>query len=236
MRRYLGSPMVVIILLLLVSSVLSGRFSSPVDWLMSIVKMLPGIIIGLSFHEYGHALVAVKCGDPTPKNQGRLTINPLAHVDPIGLACLAFVGFGWGVPVQINPRNFRNPRRDEFLVSIAGVVMNFILAIIFAGVLRLLYISPDFALSSLGSTISEVVIYVIQINLVLLVFNLIPIPPLDGFGIITQLFNLRNTRFYYTVYNNGFFILVILMLFNVTGMILSPLVNALYSFVLGIFF
>ncbi len=236
MRRFVSSPMLFIIVILLVSSAMSGRFDNLGDWFMHLVLMLPGIIIGLSFHEYGHALVAVKCGDPTPKNQGRLTINPLAHVDPIGLACLAFVGFGWGVPVQINPRNFKHPRRDELLVSLAGVVMNFILAIVFTGILRLCYMSDTMVSSSFGSIACEVIIYVVQINLVLLVFNLIPIPPLDGFGIITQLFNLRNTRFYYTVYNNGFFILVILILFGLTDRILGPIINILYSFVLGIFF
>lgn len=236
MRRMIGTPMFVIILLLMVSSAMSGRFNSIGDWLMNMVLMFPGIVIGLSFHEFGHAYAAVKCGDPTPRNQGRLTINPIAHVDPIGLACLFFVGFGWGVPVQINPRNFRHPRRDELLVSLAGVIMNFILAVIFTGILRLLYMSPGFLSSSIGGIIWEVMLYVIQINLVLLVFNLLPVPPLDGFGIITQLFNLRNTRFYYTVYNNGFFILVILILFGVTDRVLGPIISFLYSFITGIFF
>ena len=91
--------------------------------------MLPGIIIGLAFHEFAHAAVAFKLGDPTPKMQGRVTINPLAHIDPVGLAALLFAGFGWGVPVQINPSNFKKRRRDELLVSLAGVTMNLVIAI-----------------------------------------------------------------------------------------------------------
>ncbi len=201
------------------------------------VMMLPGIIVGLSFHEYAHALVAVKCGDPTPKNMGRLTVNPMAHVDPIGLVCLMFAGFGWGVPVQVNPRNFKHPRRDELLVASAGVIMNFIIAVVFAGLISLIVsFVPQLAVGKLGSVIMNIFTYAIQINLVLLVFNLIPIPPLDGFNIVTELFSLRNTKFYYIVYQYGFIILLGLIFFNVVDLVLSPLVRILYTFIMGIFF
>jgi Zn-dependent protease len=237
MRRYLASPLPIIIVLLLVTSIMNGRYGSLGDWFFNTLCMLPGVIIALSFHEYGHALVAVKCGDPTPKNQGRLTINPKAHVDPIGLACLALVGFGWGVPVQINPRNFRHPRRDELLVSLAGVAMNFLLAVVFMGIVKLAFtFGSSFMLTSIGDTVRLILLYTVQINIVLLVFNLIPVPPLDGFGILTQIFNLRNTRYYWFVYNNGFWILLALIVFNVTDVILSPLVAIIYNFILGIFF
>ena len=93
---------------------------------------LPGIILGLSFHEFAHAWMSNKLGDPTPKRQGRLTINPLAHIDWIGFLCLLLVGFGWGKPVEIDPRYYKHRRRDEFLVAIAGVTMNLILAIVFS--------------------------------------------------------------------------------------------------------
>ena len=94
--------------------------------------MLPGIIIGLSFHEFAHAWMSDKLGDPTPRRQGRVTINPMAHIDPIGFLALLLVGFGWGKPVQIDPGYYKHRRRDEFLVGIAGVTMNLLLAIAFS--------------------------------------------------------------------------------------------------------
>lgn len=218
-------------------TITGGRYSGPVDWLMSTLTVLPGIIIGLSFHEFAHAWVANRCGDPTPKYQNRITINPAAHIDPLGFIALIFIGFGWGKPVMINPNNFRKPRRDELLVSLAGVTLNLILAFLFMGAIRLLYeFALGFMLSDLGMILQDILISVVFINIVLMVFNLLPIPPLDGFNVITQIFNLRNTEFYYRVYDKGFLILMILIVFNVTGKILTPAVGHIYTFMAGIFF
>jgi len=207
------------------------------DWLMSTLTLLPGIIIGLSFHEFAHAFVAYRCGDPTPKLQNRVTINPAAHIDPIGFIALLFIGFGWGKPVMINPNNFRKPRRDELLVALAGVTLNLILAFLFMVLLWLLYkYAIGFMLSDLGMILQDILISIIFINIVLMVFNLLPIPPLDGFNVITQIFNLRNTEFYYRVYDKGFVILMVLILFNITGRILTPAVSWVYSTLMGILF
>lgn len=214
-----------------------GRYSSPLEWFMRTIILLPGIIIGLSFHEFAHALVAYRCGDPTPKYQNRITINPAAHIDPIGFIALIFIGFGWGKPVMINPRNFKKPRRDELFVSLAGVTFNLLLAIIFMAIIRLLYqFALNFMLSDLGGILNDILISAAFINIVLLVFNLLPIPPLDGFNVITQVFNLRNTEFYYRIYDKGFIILMILILFNVTGKILSPTVDWIFKGLASIFF
>ena len=129
MRRNFNITFLILIVVLLSNAFRRGAFSDPMNWLMGELMMLPGIIIGLAFHEFAHAAVAFKLGDPTPKMQGRVTINPLAHIDPVGLAALLFAGFGWGVPVQINPSNFKKRRRDELLVSLAGVTMNLVIAI-----------------------------------------------------------------------------------------------------------
>lgn len=193
--------------------------------------MLPGIIIGLAFHEFAHAAVAFKLGDPTPKMQGRVTINPLAHIDPVGLAALLFAGFGWGVPVQINPSNFKKRRRDELLVSLAGVTMNLVIAIVFAIVAKILYMTmgPSFLSGSVGSILWMMIMYVIQINLVLMIFNLIPCPPLDGFSIISEIFNIKHTEIYWTLYRYGDWILIALIIFGITGRIISPCVNFLFG-------
>ena len=160
---------------------------------------LPGIIIGITFHEAAHGYVSHWLGDPTPKNQGRLSLNPLSHIDPMGFIALLLVGFGWGKPVMIDPRYYKNPKRDELLVSLAGVTTNLIIAIIFA-VIQILLIEAGIAYS-LGSTwnmLNLMIQYVVFVNLVLMCFNLLPIPPLDGFSVITQLFDLRRYAVSYT--------------------------------------
>lgn len=237
MVRFLNPMTLIFIALMAFSALTSGRFENPQTWLMNTLLMLPAILIGLSFHEFGHAFVANKLGDPTPKNQGRVTINPFAHIDPIGIICLIFLGFGWGLPVQINPRYFKNARRDEFLVAISGVTLNFILAIVFAGLVKMMEVfAMGFALSSMGDVVIEVLLNVVKINLVLMVFNLLPVPPLDGFNIITQVFNLKQTELYYKIYDKGLIILLILIIFNITDIVIYPALNFFYNFVIGIFF
>ena len=237
MRRFLSNPMILVLIMLMAfNAVTSGRYANPMDWIMRTLIILPGIILGLSFHEFAHAWVANRCGDPTPKYHNRITINPAAHIDPLGFLALIFIGFGWGRPVVINPNNFRKPRRDELLVSLAGVTMNLILAFLFMGAIRLLYeFALGFMLSDLGMILQDILIWVVHINIVLMVFNLLPIPPLDGFNVLTQIFNLRNTEFYYRVYDKGFLILMILIVFNVTGRILTPAVSNIYTLLAGIF-
>ena len=231
MRRNFDITFVILLVILALSAFRHGDFADPMDWLMSKLRMLPGIIIGLAFHEFAHAKVAYKLGDPTPKMQGRVTINPLAHIDPVGLAALLFVGFGWGVPVQINPSNFRHRRRDELMVALAGVTMNLIIAIVFAIIAKVLYMTAGavFLSSGVGSILWFMIMYVIQINLVLMIFNLIPCPPLDGFSIISEIFNIKHTEFYWTLYRYGNWILIALIIFGITGMIISPCVQFFMS-------
>ena len=201
------------------------------DLILTKILMLPGIIIGLSFHEFAHAWVSDKLGDPTPRRQGRVTINPLAHIDWIGFLALLLVGFGWGKPVQIDPGYYKNRRRDEFLVSIAGVTMNLILAVIFSIPARAMVKAFSGAMASdLVYNIYLMIFYIISINIVLMIFNLIPCPPLDGWGIITQIFRLDRYSWWYKVYQYGTWILLALIIFNVTDRIITPLV----SMILGV--
>ncbi len=227
LRRNFDITFLILIVILAFSSFRGGAFSDPMSWIMNELMMLPGIIIGLAFHEFAHAKVAYKLGDITPKMQGRVTVNPLSHIDPIGLAALIFAGFGWGVPVQINPANFKNRRRDELLVSVAGVAMNLLIAVVFAIIAKILYMTagPVFLSGNFGSVLWMMVIYVIQINLVLMIFNLIPCPPLDGFSIISEIFNIKHTELYWTVYRYGDWILIALIIFGITGRIISPCVS-----------
>lgn len=230
-RNNIDISFIVIILILASMSIREGAFSNPMDWLMDKVLIVPGIIIGLTFHEFAHAFVAHKCGDQTPLLQGRVTLNPMAHIDWMGLAALFFVGFGWGQPVQIDPYQFRHRRRDEFLVSIAGVAMNLLLAFVFAFVAKGVLAIAGWGTLSTGFSngIWMMLLYIIQINLVLMIFNLIPVPPLDGFNIIAQIFNFGQKEIYWQIYRYGNWILVALIVFGVTGMILSPCVSFLFN-------
>ena len=157
-----------------------GKFDSIWIYFVRTLKYLPGIIIGLTVHEYCHALVAHWCGDNTSKEQGRVTLNPLKHIDPYGFIMLLIAGFGWAKPVQFNEENLRNPKTDVIKIAIAGPLSNAFVAMILSVILALT--APVFS-SSYNKTISiiyEISFYAIYINWGLFVFNLIPLPPLDG--------------------------------------------------------
>ena len=217
-------------------SLREGAFTDPKTWLMDKIIIIPAIFIGLTFHEFAHAFVAYRLGDQTPKIQGRVTLNPMAHIDLVGLLCLFFVGFGWGQPVQIDPYSFKNRRRDEFLVSIAGVAMNFLIAVVFAFVIKGILIATggQWTYTGFGESIWMMLFYVIYINLVLMIFNLIPVPPLDGFNILAQIVNFGQTDLYWKLYRYGNWILIIIIVFGITGMIISPCVRIIYNFIAAI--
>ena len=228
-RNNIDITFIVIIVILAMSSLRSG-ISDPAQWLVDKMLLLPRIIIGLSFHEFGHAAVAYKLGDNTPKMQGRVTLNPLAHIDWMGLAALFFCGFGWGQPVQINPYNFKHRRRDELFVALAGVIMNALLALLFTFIAKIVLTAAGsdwITYNTLGMGIWQIIVYAIQINLVLMIFNLIPCPPLDGFNIIANIFGFAGTQTYWNIYRYGNWILVIIIVFGVTGMIISPCVQTI---------
>ena len=193
---------------------LNGGFSA--QWFLNLLYSLPAILIALSFHEFAHAWMANKMGDPTAKNLGRLTLDPVKHLDLIGTICIVLFSFGWAKPVPINPRNFRKPKRDEILVSLAGVFMNLIVAFAATGIYIALLVS--------GST-NEVLLNIIRpiyiINLYIAIFNLIPIPPLDGFHIISALFIRKAGQVVNMLYRYGFIILLVLLVSGVVSLLLG---------------
>ena len=161
------------------------------DWrntIISLLLSLPVIIIALSFHEAAHGYIAYKCGDPTARNLGRLTLNPIKHIDGLGLICMLLIGYGWAKPVPINSRNFNNPKKGMAITALAGPVMNLILGIIgtiFSAFFYVFYSKFYFA----GS--DQLIINILYFaylffqlfglyNLLLMAFNLIPVPPFDG--------------------------------------------------------
>ena len=203
--------------------------------LMHIIAGLPGLLIAMVIHEYAHAQVAVWLGDFTPRLMGRLTLNPKAHVDPIGMLMLFLVHFGWAKPVMINPRNFKNPKRDDILVSLAGPAANFITA--FLALLALLLYSRMGGDTTAG--VYLVFQMIIEYNIGFGIFNLIPLPPLDGSHVLMQLLPRDMAYKLAGLERYSFLILIVLLMTPVLSMILIPcraLIWHIFSLLLSPFF
>lgn len=149
----------------------------------------PGILFGFTIHEFSHAYTAYRLGDDTAAHQGRLTLNPLAHLDPLGTILVFLAGFGWARPVPVNPGNFKNPRQGDILTTAAGPLSNLVMATVFALIYRLL--PPGDGVDSILGIFSQVLFLAVQFNLLLCFFNLIPIFPLDGARIVRALLPLN---------------------------------------------
>jgi Zn-dependent protease len=152
------------------------------DW-RNILFSLPGILLGLTVHEFCHALCAWKLGDNTARDQGRLTLNPLRHIDLIGFLFIIFAGFGWAKPVQFAPENLRNFRRDKAMIAAAGPISNMALGIILILIVKAMFPFLD-GFNSFTINLFYVLFYAASINFGLFIFNLLPIPPLDGSHIV----------------------------------------------------
>ncbi len=196
-------------------------------FLMNMIAYLPGIIIAMVVHEYAHARVAVALGDFTPRMAGRLTLNPAAHLDPIGLLMLLIAHFGWAKPVQINPYNFSNPRRDDILVSLAGPASNLITAFLTLLAIILL-VKFDFPMSD---GMQLVLNFIMIININFAIFNMLPIPPLDGSHILKQLLPYDLAVRYAELERYSFLFLIIILMTPILSYVFVPL----QRFILGIF-
>lgn len=217
-----------------VRPLMTGGISYLVSSFVDTLYMLPAIIIAISFHEFAHAKVADYWGDDTPARDGRLSVDPRAHVDLMGIICLVFIHFGWGKPVRINPQRFRDRRKGLITVSLAGVVMNLILAFVFGGLLKmLLTFAPAFTMSKIGGILASMILEVVYVNISLMLFNLLPVPPLDGFNFISELFKLYYTKFYAFVRNNSMWILMAMIFFNIPSLLLSRPLAAIANFILS---
>lgn len=197
--------------------------------------LLPGLLIAISAHEFAHAYAAYRLGDNSQRFQGRLTLNPIKHIDPIGFLLLMVIGFGWAKPVMIDSRKFKNPRKDDTIVSLAGPLANFILALVFTILTGITYvIMYKTGTSQTLYLVLEIFKLAIQINLVLMVFNLIPIPPLDGHHLLGNIFGAKVWNFYYRFADIWRFVLIALIVLGGTSFIISPIVGGIYSFLIKI--
>jgi len=192
-------------------------FQNPIVFILLSISL----IISISIHEFAHAFIASKLGDPTAKLLGRVTLNPLAHLDPLGTFLLLFAGFGWGKPVPFNPIYLKNPKRDVAIISFAGPASNFLLAILVSIVIHL---TPQ---TDLGLfTLIHYLLYMIAFyNLVLGFFNLIPIHPLDGFKVVNGFLPHELSIQWMQMAPYGIWILLVLIMTDTTSKIVTPLIT-----------
>lgn len=210
---------------------------------LAFIYWLVALIVAITIHEFSHALVADRLGDPTPRLQGRLTLNPLAHLDPLGTLMLVIARFGWGKPVVFDPFNLRHPRRDAALISLAGPASNLILATVGAIVLRILFsyrlpiVSSLSALAVMDYFIIGILQPIIVLNVVLAIFNLVPIHPLDGFKIVGGILPDEYARQWAELEPYGLIFLLFLILPIFGGaspisQLISPVINLILSLLL----
>lgn len=199
-------------------------------FLTNLIAGLPGIVIAMVVHEYAHARVAYALGDYTPRLQGRLTLNPAAHVDPIGLVMLFIVHFGWAKPVEINPMNFSNPRRDDILVSLAGPASNLITAFI-ALIILVLMAKMDFPFSE-GVLVVFNLIIIYNINFA--IFNMLPIPPLDGSHILRDILPYELAQRFAMLERYSFIFLLIIIATPILQYVFVPLQRLIFGIFKGI--
>ena len=187
---------------------------------------LPGLLVAIIFHELAHGYTAYRLGDPTAKDAGRLTLNPIKHIDPVGFLFMLIFRFGWAKAVPINPGYFKNRKRDTILVSLAGVTTNFILAFIIGAILVNVPLK------------NEIVTQMLQMglwyNIMLGVFNILPFPPLDGSKVVASLLPVKWEAFFYKNERYFYFILLFLIATRMIQKIIGPLIIFVFNFIIRI--
>ena len=243
---YIDRRLIFLIIALMLFSSFMSLFSQE-GALLTFVLTIPGILIAITFHEFAHAFAADKLGDDTPRRQGRLNLNPFKHLDPFGTIMLVFAGFGWGKPVEINPRNFNRDislSKAEAIVAAAGPIMNFIIAIVFEVILCLVvkfvpgfYVVGEsiYAADQVWGIVATIISSVISINIGLGIFNLIPLPPLDGSKILSG-FLPYNARNWMDSHSQIFeIIFVALWIVGILSLIVSPIISVVNNGLTNLF-
>jgi Zn-dependent protease len=200
--------------------------------LAELLKILPAILIGLTIHELAHAFIALKLGDDTPKQLGRLTINPLKHIDLIGFILLLVAGFGWAKPVVINKDKLKKPVRDDILIAVSGPLANLLLAFMLVVLLKLVLSFIPFRSPATFELVVSIFLAFISINVSLGIFNLIPIPPLDGSHVILSLLLKRSATSAAIYFRYGSFALLgLIILERITRIEILPIGTVVNSVV-----
>ena len=225
----------IIIGILLLAAVM--QFAANPGMLISLLISAPAVLIAITFHEFAHAFVADRLGDDTARREGRLNLNPFSHLDPIGTLMLLVAGFGWGKPVHVDPRNYTRKmsmEKCEAIVSAAGPIMNILLAFIFALVYCAVYKfgSMQFLSSNVGTVIMLILGAIVTTNIGLGVFNLIPLPPLDGSKIIMPFLPYNAKSWFINNEQIFYIIFVVIWITGLAGIIISPAISAISNGIL----
>ena len=210
------------------------------DGFLETLYFIPALLISLSIHEFGHSLVAYKLGDRSQKALGRLTLSPFAHVDPLGFIFILLFKFGWGKPVMIDDRNFKNRAKGNMFVALAGPMFNVLLAIVLTIVLKVLMefgIDSNTITSSVGKILYSMLVLAIQFNMVFAVFNLLPLPPFDGSKVIYYFLPYRAKKWMDSIERYSIWILIVLLYTGLYSYIVLPaymLVSLVINFILNL--
>lgn len=213
--------------------VIISLFSYGTDGIIDLLLSVPAVLIAITVHEFGHAFAAYKLGDDTPVRQGRLSLNPFDHIDPLGIAMLLFAHIGWGKPVEIDPRNYNrniSVEKADAIVSFAGPLMNFITAIIFSLIYCAIikFAGIAFTLTNVGTIVIAIILSIVTMNIGLGVFNLLPLPPLDGSKIFLPILP-RNAKTWFINNQQIFYIIfLIIWITGIAGTIISPAITSIY--------
>ncbi len=200
------------------------------DSILQFIILAPPLLLALTVHEFAHGYVAFRLGDPTARALGRLTLNPLKHLDPLGTIAFFIFNIGWAKPVPVNPAYFKNPQKDMLWVALAGPLTNLSLALISALMTRIVwFLAKSLPYSALGEAIlvplNSVLIASVWINLVLCIFNFLPIPPLDGSRIVAGLLPPDLARSYASIERYGFILILVLAVTGMLSKLIIPLIN-----------
>ena len=227
-----------IIIAIMVLSTVTQYITNP-SALFALLVSIPGVLVAITFHEFAHGYAAYKLGDNTAKNEGRLSLNPFDHLDPIGTLMLLFAGFGWGKPVNVNSSNYTRKismEKGEAIVSLAGPLMNIILAIVFSIIYFAIYkfAGISFITSTVGSIVMLLISTIISINIGLGVFNLIPLPPLDGSKIIMPFLPYKAKQWFRNNEHIFYIIFVVIWITGIAGIIISPVINLISTGIMNL--
>lgn len=208
--------------------------------LIEFIYTLPALLISLTIHEFAHAYIAYKLGDNSQKSLGRLSLDPFSHIDVFGFICIALFGFGWGKPVLVDDRNFKNRAKGNMLVSLAGPLSNLIMAFIFTLILKIL-LTFNLVTLVVGSLtvkniIGRMLLLAIEFNIIFAVFNLLPLPPLDGSKVLFYFLPSKYKKIMYYLEMYSFWIIIILFVTGLGSVIITPIVNLIYKLLIYILF
>jgi Zn-dependent protease len=212
---------------------MNDLFDDPLGFFPRLILQIPALLVAVTVHELAHALVADRLGDPTARRLGRITLNPLPHIDPLGALAFVLAGFGWAKPVPVNAQNLRHPVRDMAWVAAAGPLSNFLVAFVALVAVRLLS-RVGGALPFVIEPLAGVIFWIYVFNLALGIFNLIPLPPLDGGHFLPYLFPGASWSFIHQLEQAGPFLLILLLMTGATRYVVQPVFNVVSGFYLSV--